>query len=612
MSADQLVQYLSWTVFVLIFVSTAMRAARHPQRANIDIALFFSVPMAIIAIGIVAVFGLVHAGPLIDAVNTSLILAMGYMLLRIVDDFAIVPAWLMRGVGAVLAILVAGAFVFQPPRPGWLNLLMLLYLVVVLLYAASAFIRESRRSSGVTRRRMRSVAAGSILLVLLFIISSLNLVAPALRDTWQVLADICGLASSICYFLGFTPPRPLRRAWQEPELRAFLSRAASLPRLPDTQAIIRALERGAATSLGANARIGIWNESERALIFPQGDPTYRLDPSEPIPPARAFREQVPVFSANIPHDHPRYAEYSRLVGATTVLAAPITAGDRRLGVLVVYAPRALIFAEDDLALIQLLADQAAVILESRTLIDEATRVRAYEEATRLKEDFLSAAAHDLKTPLTTLVARAQLLERRALRDPAAPTDLASIQLLVHEAQRLKRLVLELLDAARTEQGRLVGVCTEVDLVPLARDICQQQGSERHLCAVEASEPVVGIYDQIRLQQLLENLVENAVKYSPAGGDVRVRIWHEAQQAHLTVTDSGIGIPPEDLPHIFDRFYRANNVDDRRFAGMGLGLFICRGIAEQHGGQIQVSSQPGQGSTFHVMLPLVREGVAVYA
>jgi len=191
MSADQLVQYLSWTVFVLIFVSTAMRAARHPQRANIDIALFFSVPMAIIAIGIVAVFGLVHAGPLIDAVNTSLILAMSYMLLRIVDDFAIVPAWLMRGVGAVLAILVAGAFVFQPPRPGWLNLLMLLYLVVVLLYAASAFIRESRRSSGVTRRRMRSVAAGSILLVLLFIISSLNLVAPALRDTckfWPISA----------------------------------------------------------------------------------------------------------------------------------------------------------------------------------------------------------------------------------------------------------------------------------------------------------------------------------------------------------------------------------------------------------------------------------------
>jgi signal transduction histidine kinase len=612
MSADQLVQYLSWTVFVLIFVSTTVRAARHPQRANIDIALFFSVPMIIIVIAIGATLGLVLAGPLPNAIITSLLLAMGYLLLRLVDDFARMPAWLSRGALALLGLLVISAFAFQPPRPGWLNLLMLLFLVVSLLYAAGAFFRESRRSSGVTRRRMQSAAVGSFLLVLLFIISSLNLVAPALRDTWQVLADICGLASSVCYFLGFTPPPPLRRAWQEPELRAFLGRAASLPRLPDTQAIICALERGAAASLGASARIGLWNKAEQALLFPQGDPTYRLSPDEPIPPARAFRDQAPVFSANIPSDHPGYAEYSRSVGATAVLAAPITAGEQRLGVLVAYAPRAPIFAEDDLALLQLLADQAAVILESRALIDEATRVRAYEEATRLKDDFLSAAAHDLKTPLTTLVARAQLIERRALRDPALPVDLGSVQMLVQEAQRLKRLVLELLDAARTEQGRLVGACTEVDLVALAREICQQHDSERHLCAVEASEPVIGIYDQARLQQLLENLVENAVKYSPAGGPVRVRIWNEAQQAHLTVTDSGIGIPPEDLPHIFDRFYRAHNVDDRHFAGMGLGLFICRGIAEQHGGQIRASSQPGQGSIFHVVLPFAAEGTAIYA
>jgi signal transduction histidine kinase len=612
MSADQLIQYLSWAVFVLIFVSTVVRAFRSPQRATIDIALFFSVPMAVITIGIAAAFGLVQAGPLPNAINTSLLLAVGYTLLRLVDDFAVVPLWLMRAAGAALAVLAASAFVFAPPRPPWLNLLMLLYLVAVLLYAACAFLRASRLSNGVTRRRMRSVAAGSFLLVLLFIISSLNLVAPALRETWQVLADICGLASSICYFLGFTPPRLLRRAWQEPELRTFLGRAASLPRLPDTQSIIRALERGAAASLGANARIGLWSEPDRALIFPQGDPNYRLDPGEPIPAARAFHTQEPVFSADVPQDYPTYAEYSRRIGATTVLAAPVTAGLRRLGVLVAYAPRPSIFADDDLALIQLLADQAAVILESRALIDEAARLHAYEEATRLKEDFLSAAAHDLKTPLTTLIARTQLLERRARRDPTAPADLASIQMLVQEAQRLKRLVLELLDASRAEQGSLVGTRISIDLVALTHTICQRHNSRRHPCAVEASGPVVGIYDQVRIQQLLENLLENAVKYSPVGGGVQVRIWNEDQEAHLTVTDSGIGIPPEDLPHIFERFYRAHNVDDRRFAGMGLGLFICRGIVEQHGGRIQASSQPGQGSSFHVMLPLAMEGVVIHA
>jgi len=106
-----------------------------------------------------------------------------------------------------------------------------------------------------------------------------------------------------------------------------------------------------------------------------------------------------------------------------------------------------------------------------------------------------------------------------------------------------------------------------------------------------------------MQQLAENLVENAVKYSPNGGAVRVKVWREDGWNHLSVADKGIGIPVGDLPHVFDRFHRGKNVDDRRFAGMGLGLFICRGIAEQHGGHIEVDSLPGQGSTFHVTLPV---------
>jgi len=102
---------------------------------------------------------------------------------------------------------------------------------------------------------------------------------------------------------------------------------------------------------------------------------------------------------------------------------------------------------------------------------------------------------------------------------------------------------------------------------------------------------------------LENLIENGVKYSPHGGDVRLKVWSEAESAYISVSDQGIGIPAQDLPHIFERFYRAANVDDRQFAGMGLGLFICRGIVEQHGGRIDVSSQPGAGSRFQIELPL---------
>jgi signal transduction histidine kinase len=270
---------------------------------------------------------------------------------------------------------------------------------------------------------------------------------------------------------------------------------------------------------------------------------------------------------------------------------------------VVYAARAPIFADEDLALVQLLADQAAVILESRALIDEATRVQAREEAARLKDDFLSAAAHDLKTPLTTLVAQAQLLQRRATLRPELPADGEGIGRIVRESQRLRALVLELLDASRVDQGKLVGPREPLDVVTLAREVCERQASDRHQCILDADAPVVGDYDATRIMQLVENLVENAIKYSPMGGEVCVRVWREGDEARLSVSDQGIGIPAADLPHIFERYHRGANVDDRRFAGMGLGLFICRGIAEQHGGRIWATSVPGQGSSFHVALPV---------
>ena len=604
MTADQLIQYLTWAVFVAIFVLSVIRAIRQPQRTNISIALFFSVPTLIIAIGVAALFGFVRPGPIPNAISTTLILVMIYLLLRLVDDFSGTPLWLVPGAGILLLLLSVSAFIYAPPRPVLFTVLTLSYLLGLLFYITVVFVRASQRAGGVTRRRLVCIAVGCVMLCLLFITSTLGQLFPQHRDWLLTLTDTFSLTAAVSYYLGFTPPRSLRRAWQEPELRAFLSRAAQLPRLPDTASIVHELERGAATSVGApRASIGLWDAAQQQLHFTVNGELVKRDLDEDSPASQAFRLQQMLFVTDVIKAYPARVQSSHVYEAKAMLAAPITAAERRLGVLTVYSPYTSIFAEDDLALVQLLADQAAVVLESRALIDEAARVQAREEMIRLKDDFLSAAAHDLKTPLTTLIMKAQQLDRRAERNPEAPVDRNGLKMMVQEADRLKRLVLELLDAARAEQTTLLGPRTAVYLVGLARLVGERYQLDHHQYLVNASGPLIGLYDDLRIQQLFENLVENAIKYGPTGGVIRVELTSAQGQAQIKIHDQGIGIPGVDLEHIFDRFYRAGNADDRRYAGMGLGLFICRSIVEQHEGQISVTSQLGQGTTFQVTLPL---------
>jgi signal transduction histidine kinase len=602
-TAVELVRYLTWTIYAVIFVHVVGQAIRSPRGTNINITIFFALPALIIALNVAQLLDLAELGPLLGRINGVLILLFAFFLLRLVNDFAPTPRQIMLG-ALVALFLISVAWWLLQPAPSWLALLLVLYVFGIKAYGASRFLQQARRSSGVTQRRMRMVAAGAILVGVAVFFSAMRTLVPTQADLFSALTQAMALSSALSYYAGFSPPATLRRLWQEPELRAFLGRSARLPRLPTTEAIVQELARGAAASTGApRATIGLWDEEHELLRFPSAGPFSEYKPDEQLPAGRAFLLQQPQFSGNVEQEGPQYATTFRTAGARTVLAAPITAGDRRLGVLVVYGPTTSLFAEDDLILVQLLADQAAVILESRALIDEAARVQAREEATRMKDDFLSAAAHDLKTPLTTLVIQSQLLERRLLRDPETRVDLASIQRIVQEAIRLKALVLELLDATRAERGQIVGQLERTDLAIITEESSQRHAWLQHKLALQIERPLEGNFDSIRIAQLMDNLIENAIKYSPTGGTVEISLRREEEHAYLTISDQGIGIPRADLPHIFDRFYRAGNVNDRAFAGMGLGLFICRAIVEQHGGRIWATSQPGEGTTFHITLPL---------
>lgn len=259
-------------------------------------------------------------------------------------------------------------------------------------------------------------------------------------------------------------------------------------------------------------------------------------------------------------------------------------------------------------------------LEARTLAEEE-RLRAAreeearreaEETLRIHESFVAAATHDLRGPLTTILGSVEMLRRALAHVPVPEREDIYRRLEVLHAMSMKmaRLLEEMLDVSYLRAGRPILLnCRRADLVALARRVVseQQQIAEGHHINVETdAEQIVGEWDERRLERVLDNLLSNALKYSPTNGTVTVSLRQETQDdvdwAVVTVVDRGVGIPAEDLPRLFQQFYRASNVEGH-IAGMGLGLASAKLIVEQHGGTISAISQETVGSTFTVRLPL---------
>jgi len=608
-TALQLVQVANDVLFAALFVLVAINAARQRTRTALDTVLLFgALAYALLQGPVLQLIG-VPANPVATFIVLVIVLALPYLMLRLLADFSDVPLLVRAATaGGLIASVVVAATSGTPLDP-IVTLLIVAYFGSVALYTAFGFIRLARRSSGVTRRRIQAVASGMGLLGLAVLVAAISALAPAAAGVVSELTQVFALLAAVSWLLGFTPPAQLRRYWQEPELRAFLERASTLPRLPTTDAILRELELGTGRSFGARAAIGLYDEQRAVLHF---DTAVSAIPNDvPVDSrflaSRVFASQRAEFFPDASRAHPENARAYHAAAIGPVLVAPITAGERRIGILEAFAAHQPIFSSDDLALAQLLADQAAVVLESRALIDEAARVQAQKEAAKLKEDFVSAAAHDLKTPLTTLLGQAQILELRFGRDPALAAHQPAVGRIAREARRLSALVEDLLDASRIEEGKLEVRREPTDLGLVLRQIAERSRPQRERIIVDVGDRMTGSYDRRRIEQLVDNLVENGLKYSAEDSPVEVRGWRDGGQVHITVRDHGIGIPASDLPHIFDRFRRASNVDARSYAGIGLGLYICRGIAEEHGGRIWVESAVGQGSTFHVTLPGATEG-----
>ncbi len=260
--------------------------------------------------------------------------------------------------------------------------------------------------------------------------------------------------------------------------------------------------------------------------------------------------------------------------------------------------------------------EARVVQRTRQLQSLTEELRAKNEAlsaanTRLeqldelKDEFVSLVSHELRAPLTNINASVELMLAGTEDDKLR----AKLEIIGHEASRLTRMVQSVLDVSRMEAGRLDLHTAPVEVEPLCRQAAERHlpsGTPHHLELAAGTPPVLA--DEDRTLQVLGNLLSNAAKYSPAGSriDLDVRLVPDGSSVLFAVSDRGVGIPPDEMQRIFERFHRVERHDAKETYGHGLGLYIARQIVEAHGGKIWVESTPGQGSTFLFTLPRAPE------
>ncbi|MGE5140414.1 MAG: ATP-binding protein [Rudaea sp.] len=245
--------------------------------------------------------------------------------------------------------------------------------------------------------------------------------------------------------------------------------------------------------------------------------------------------------------------------------------------------------------------------ERAELLQREQDARAVAEAAvEIRDHFISIASHELKTPLTSIKGYADLLVLRGKEGQLDEQFQRMARTIEAQAGRLEKMIGALLDISRIERGQLSLERQPIDLARLIEYIVDdiRPTLRRHPLALQSDGPGLVVEgDETRLEQVFQNLIQNAIKYSPTGGPVIVRLYREDGNAKVDVSDKGIGIPEDELPKLFTRFHRARNAEAFHISGLGVGLYVVREVVRLHGGNIAVESHEGRGTTFTVALPL---------
>lgn len=612
MTVAELLTQLSRIFFVAIFLLTLIDYLRHKDKIRRDIALMFSCIGAPVLIAVIrSIAGL--PATWLAGVGAVILLGQPYVLLRLVRYFRPVPPLLEYGAFLSMIASWAAVITLGTPLPTVLTLAIVAYFVIIDGYAVFAFVQGAFSSAGVTRNRLRFAALGSALLVIILALTGARVAVPALSSFVTPFNQLLAILSALAYYLGFAPPRWLRQAWQNAELRDYLQNVqkAGHQGLPE---IIDRLYTGVTRAMGNHGiAIALWDEKSQALAL-QRTSSSPLISDLPLGNAvqKAWQTQAPVVVYKTSDTDTEDAQTMSRLDIETMFIVPIATSEKTLGVLIVFLEYGSLFVDDDLDLLTIFAQQKAIFLENHTMVEELhhqaqdlekkvqERTAALKRSNEELRQFAYVASHDLQEPLRMVTNYLELIETR-YPDKLDDDGREFIGFAVDGAIRMKNLINDLLTYSRVETQ--IRDFTMVDCQKVFNDaskflnvaITEAGASITHdpLPKIQADESLI--------LQLFQNLISNAIKYrSESKPEIHISAVHQKGEWLFSIRDNGIGIEPEYLDRIFIIFQRLHNRG--KYPGTGIGLAICKKAVELHNGRIWVESEFGKGSTFYFTIP----------
>jgi signal transduction histidine kinase/CheY-like chemotaxis protein len=615
MTSNQLFALLVEAIFTVVFVGALADYGRRRDPVSRDVALTFSPFVALLLLTVWRpAFGTPPVA--VSLISLALFFAQPLFALHLVSLIRPVPRRIIVGSAAVLLASLVFSLAIRPG--GIAAMTPLAAFALIELLTAGYLVAEARRRRGPGSIRLWVAAGSTVVLAVGLLTIGAGALSPQVGDVAATVALILVLLSGCGYLIAFVPPTAVRQIWQADATVTYQRELLERSAVSVDEIWAGFAHLAAEITASAVAVVEYRMDGPAAVLATDGldatamDEARTTELSEPQTRSNGWSE---VRIDSLAADDPA-RRVGRAAGAAFVSVVPI--GDDGWGrrSLVIASAHRSLFHASDLDLLATIGKQTGIVAERRGMLAEqeglsarlAGTVEALRAASHAKSDFLASMSHELRTPLSAILGFSDLMRHEPAVNDAVTVPTEWVEHVHRGGEHLLALVNDVLDLSKVEAGRMELRYESFDLASaiaeLVNGLRPLADRKDQTLTVEAGTFSL-VADRGRFRQVLYNLVSNAIKFTPPGGRVAVSADEADDEIRLTVSDTGVGIAPSELPVIFDEFKQVGMAKDRE-GGTGLGLALAQRLVEAHGGSIDVESTPGEGTTFTVRLPRRRE------